>query len=130
MEAIRRNPGPTLIGQSLDPWLDQVALPLVLTELGGGRPSRELVGLDGPLVCHWRVLPLAYARETDETIETLERIAAPNRIKKILKRNEAMLRMIYQGRGRKVRALFDREALPPREAAIRRRIREAGHWIR
>ena len=38
--------------------------------------------------------------------------------------------MIYQGRGSKVRALFDREKLPKREQVIRNRIRANGFWMR
>ena len=37
--AIRDDPPPELICQSLDPWLDQVALPLVIHALGGGRDT-------------------------------------------------------------------------------------------
>ena len=51
-------------------------------------------------------------------------------LKKVLKRYEPMRRMIYQGRGRKVRALFSHDALPKREAALRKRIRQAGFWMR
>ena len=46
------------------------------------------------------------------------------------RRYEPFLRMIYQGRGRKVRALFDRNDLPPRERQIRNRIRKEGFWMR
>ncbi len=35
--AIRDDPPPELVLQSLDPWLDQVALPLVIQSFGGGR---------------------------------------------------------------------------------------------
>ena len=41
-----------------------------------------------------------------------------------------MKRMIYQGRGRKVRTLFDRENLPRKEQAIRNAIRREGFWMR
>jgi hypothetical protein len=44
--------------QSLDPWLDQVVLPLVIHSFGGGRPALELDGLDGDITCHYRLLPL------------------------------------------------------------------------
>jgi hypothetical protein len=36
---IRDDPPPELVCQSLDPWLDQVALPLVIHDLGGGRDA-------------------------------------------------------------------------------------------
>jgi hypothetical protein len=129
-QAIRDEPPETLVCQSLDPWLDQVALPLVIHALGGGRPGPELNGLDGEVTCHWRLLPLLYARESDRVVEVLEEVAAPNRIKKVLKEHEPMKRLIYQGRGRKARALFDRANLPRREQAIRNRLKSEGFWMR
>lgn len=119
-----------LVLQNLDPWLDQVALPLVVHSFGGGRPGPELSGLDGDVSCHWRILPLAYARESDLVIETIEAAAAPNKVKKVLKNYEPMRRMIYQGRGHKVRALFDRDALPRTEKKIRNIIKREGFWMR
>ncbi len=130
MRAIRDTPPKELICQELYPWLDQIALPLVIHSFGGGRPGKELAGLDGDITCHYRVIPLLYAREADRVVEFLETVAAPNKLKKILKRNEAMKRMVYQGRGHKVRALFDRDALPRREQMIRNRIKRENLWIR
>ncbi|MFZ9118603.1 MAG: hypothetical protein ACO20S_08570 [Paracoccaceae bacterium] len=49
---------------------------------------------------------------------------------KALKENETFRRFIYQGRGKKVRDLFDQENLPRRERAIRNRIKSAGLWMR
>ncbi|KPQ20687.1 MAG: hypothetical protein HLUCCA24_01895, partial [Rhodobacteraceae bacterium HLUCCA24] len=43
---IRDDPPAELVLQPLDPWLDQVALPLVIHSFGGGRPGPELDGLD------------------------------------------------------------------------------------
>ena len=128
--AIRDDAPPELALQVLDPWLDQIALPLVIHALGGGRPGPELGGLDGDTTCHWRVLPLAYARESDRAIDTIETAAAPNRIKRVLKDYAPMRKMIFQGKGREVRALFDRADLPRREKAIRNQIKRAGYWIR
>ena len=48
----------------------------------------------------------------------------------MLKRYEPFRRMIYQGRGEKVRQLFDRDALPKREQAIRNRIKSERLWMR
>jgi hypothetical protein len=45
-------------------------------------------------------------------VEVLERVTAPNRIKKVLKGHDPMKRMIFQGKGAKARALFDRDHLP------------------
>jgi hypothetical protein len=128
--AIRDTPPPELVCQALDPWLDQVALPLVIHGLGGGRDTLPEGLLDGEITCHYRTLPLLYARESDHAVAVLEQVTAPNRIKKVLKEYDAIKRMIYQGRGQKVRALFDRDNLPPREQAIRNTIKRNGFWIR
>jgi hypothetical protein len=128
--AIRNDPPPELVIQPLDPWLDQVALPLVIHALGGGRPGPELQGLDGDVTCHYRALPLLYATGSDAQVAFLEDIAAPNKIKKLLKLYEPFKRLIYQQRGHKVRAMFDRADLPRRERAIRNKIKAAGFWMR
>ncbi|SEO79093.1 hypothetical protein SAMN04490248_11281 [Salinihabitans flavidus] len=128
--AIRDTPPPELACQSLDPWLDQVALPLVIHSFGGGRDALPPGWLDGKTTCHYRLLPLLYARENDEVVAALEETAAPNRIKKLLKQYEPFKRMIYQGRGQKVRALFDQDDLPRKEQAIRNRIKRNGFWMR
>lgn len=119
-----------LASQSLTPWLDQIALPAVISGLGGGRPSSELEGLDGALSLHWRALPLLYAKASEETVAFLEDVARPNRIKKVLKQYDPFKRMIYQGRGAKVRALFDQSDLPKTEKPIRNRIKRANLWMR
>lgn len=128
--SVRDDPPPELIGQSLDPWLDQIVLPLVIHSLGGGRDALPPGYLDGQSSCHYRLFPLLYARESDRVVALLHEIAAPNRVKKVLKGHEPIKRMVYQGRGAKVRALFDRENLPRREQAIRNRIRAEGFWMR
>ncbi|MCK0138619.1 hypothetical protein [Aliiroseovarius sp. F47248L] len=128
--AIRDDRPEALVCQELFPWLDQIALPLVISSFGGGRPGPELARLDGDVTCHWRVLPLAYARESDRVIDVIEAASSPNKIKKILKEYNPMKRMIYQGRGQKVRAMFDRDALPRREQKIRNQIKREGFWMR
>ncbi|MGR3435846.1 MAG: hypothetical protein ACU0CO_13305, partial [Shimia sp.] len=124
------DPPEALVCQSLDPWLDQITLPLVIHALGGGRDTLPEGHMDGRTTCHYRLLPLLYAREDDAVVATLEEVAAPNRIKKVLKEYEPFKRMIYQGRGAKVRALFDRDALPRKERAIRNTIKRNGFWMR
>ncbi|WP_394154122.1 hypothetical protein [Loktanella salsilacus] len=119
-----------LVIQPLDPWLDQIVLPLVIHSFGGGRPGPELKGLDGDVTCHYRLLPLLYARESDHAVQVMEAVTAPNKIKKLLKGHEAFKRMVYQGRGQKVRAMFDRNDLPSREQQIRNQIKAKGFWIR
>ncbi len=127
---IRDNAPDALVCQTLDPWLDQVALPLVIHSFGGGRPGPELAGLDGDISCHWRVLPLLYARENDHVVDVLQTITAPNRVKKVIKEYDPIKRMIYQGRGQKLRDMFDRDNLPVREQKIRNMIKREGFWMR
>lgn len=128
--AIRNDPPQALCAQELHPWLDQIALPLVIHALGGGRDTLPAGLLDGTVSCHYRMFPLLYARESDHVIKVLEEVAAPNKLKKLLKAHEPIKRNVYQGRGAKVRALFDQDNLPRREAAIRNRIKSAGFWMR
>ena len=128
--SIRDDPPVELVSQSLDPWLDQVALPLAIHAFGGGRDALPTGYLDGDISCHYRLFPLLYARERDRVVEVLEQAAAPNRIKKVLKGYEPIKRMVFQGRGRKVRALFDQDNLPRKEQAIRNRIKANGFWMR
>lgn len=128
--AIRDDPPEALVCQPLDPWLDQVALPLVVHAFGGGPWAWPDGWMDGTHHCHYRTLPLLYAREADAVVETLTRVVAPNRIKKLLKAHDPAKRMIYQHRGAKARALFDRAALPRKEQAIRNRLRREGLWMR
>lgn len=127
---IRDDPPDTLASQTLDPWLDQVALPLVIHSLGGGRPYPGLAGLDGDVSCHYRALPLLYARESDAVVDMLERVTAPNRIKKILREYEPLKRLAYQGKGRDIRKMFDRANLPRREQMIRNKIKAEALWLR
>lgn len=128
--AIRDEPGEMLACQSLDPWLDQVVLPLVIHSFGGGRPGPELDGLDGEITCHYRFLPLFYARESDTAIDALEQAVSPNRVKKVLKQWEPARRMIYQDwGGNKVRPLFPHAELAA-EAAIRQKLKRENLWLR
>lgn len=128
--SIRDDPPPALAAQSLDPWLDQVALPLVIHSFGGGRPGPELAGLDGAITCHYRNLPLLYARESDRAIAVLEEIAGRQDLRRLLRDYEPLRRMIYQNRGRKARALFDQGDLPKREQTIRTALKKAELWMR
>lgn len=127
---IQRNGPPEIVCQSLDPWLDQVALPLVIHSFGGGRDALEPGWLDGKTSCHYRVLPLLYARENQRVVDVLENVCAPNKIKKVLKAYEPMRRMIFQGKGAKARALFDRNSLPRREQQIRNTLKREKLWLR
>ncbi|MBK5934387.1 hypothetical protein [Rhodovulum imhoffii] len=127
---IRDNPPAPLVCQQLYPWLDQIALPLVIHGLGGGRPGPELGGLDGNITCHWRTMPLFFARESDLAVDVLMNITAPNKVKKVIKSYEPFKRFIYQGKGQKARALFDRNNLPRREQMIRNQLKRHKLWMR
>ena len=127
---IRDNPPRELICQSLDPWLDQVALPLVIHSFGGKRDALPKGLMDGDITCHYRMFPLLYAKEGDRVVEVLESVAKDKALKPILKQYDPIKFMVYHGRGHKVRAMFDRENLPRKEKAIRNKIRKAGFWMR
>ena len=77
-----------------------------------------------------RAMPLLYARESGRVIEVLERVTAPNKIKKVLKDHEPFKRFIYQGRGRKVRDLIAKEGLPEPEQKLRNLLKRKGFWMR
>lgn len=128
--SIYKDPPKELVCQSFDPWLDQVALPLVIHALGGARDVLPAGLIDGSVSCHYRLFPLLYARESDDVIALLEEVAQPHKLRKILKEYEPIKRMVYQGRGARVRALFDQKNLPRREQAIRNRIKSEGFWMR
>ncbi|RED18527.1 hypothetical protein [Pontivivens insulae] len=124
---IKARPGVELTGQSLDPWLDQIALPLAIAAEGGH--TRGVTGLDEHISCHYRTLPLLFAREDAHVVETVTRVAARNRTKKLLKRHPAFHQMLYRGGSARVQALFA-EGAPTDEADLRKRLRAAGLWMR
>ena len=128
--SIRNDPPAELAAQELYPWLDQIALPLVIHTLGGGRPGPELAGMDGDVTCHYRHIPLLYARESDRAVAVLEEVARQQPLRRLLRDHEPVKLMVYQNRGRKARALFDRADLPRREQALRAVLKEAGLWLR
>ena len=127
---IRDAPPDALAAQSFDPWLDQIALPLVIQSFGGGCPGPDLAGLDGEITCHYRNLPLLYARESDRVVEVLEAVAGQQELRRLLRDHEPVRLMVYQNRGRKVRAMFDQSDLPRREQAIRSALKKAELWLR
>ncbi len=127
---IRDTPPDELDGQAMYPWLDQIALPLVIHKLGGGRDALPDGYLDGRITCHYRALPLLYAREDQHVIDVLEEVTAPNKIKKLLKEYEPFKRLVYQGRGHKLRAIIDDVDLVKPEEKLRRKIKNRGFWFR
>ncbi|MBV0912872.1 hypothetical protein [Anianabacter salinae] len=128
--SVRDDPPEELVCQELYPWLDQIVLPLVIHSFGGARRTIPEGTLDGSVSCHYRMFPLLYARESDRVVEVLEAITQPNKVKKIVKQHEPIKRFVFQKRGEKVRALFDRSSLPTREQVIRNRIKSENLWMR
>lgn len=125
---IRDKTPQAVIVQELYPWLDQIALPLVIHSFGGGRPDARLAGLDGDVTCHYRTFPLLYARESDQVIAVLEQVAGDMR--RLLRDYEPIKMMVFQNRGRKARALFDQNDMPRREQMIRSVLKKEGLWLR
>ena len=129
-KSIRDNPPEELVCQELYPWLDQITLPLVIHSFGGTRPGPELAALDGTATCHYRTLPLLYARESDHAVEVLEAVAKDQTIRPTLRNWGAVKQMVYQNQGARARALFDRANLPRREQMIRNTLKREGLWVR
>lgn len=127
---IRDNPTAEMDGQVLYPWLDQIALPLVIHKLGGGRDSLPDGFLDGKTTCHYRALPLLFARESDDVIDLLKEVIAPNKIKKVLKEYEPFKRLAYQNRGMKLRSIITPDDLLKPEEKLRKKIKNRGFWLR
>ncbi len=127
--AIRDEPPAALECQPMFPWLDQIALPLAIHKHGGGRPVFDGL-LDGSVTCHYRVLTLLFARENDVVIEVLRGLTMPHKVRKVLKEYEPFRRILYQGKGDKARALFDRADLPKAEKTIRYQLKESNLWLR
>ncbi len=127
---IRDNRPDSLVCQQIYPWLDQIALPLVVHSFGGGRPGPELDGLDGALTCHYRTLPMLYAQGSDHAVAVLDMVARDKPNRRILRDWLQAREMVYLNRGTRARALFDRADLPPREQMIRNRLRREGLWLR
>lgn len=128
--AVLADPGEALACQSLDPWLDQVVLPLVVHGLQGGRPDVSLAGLDGDITCHYRNLPLLYARESDAALALAEELLSSPLLAPLFDGDEAVTRLLGQGEGRRiVRAHFQPPCDLP-EQAIRQWLKRAGLWFR
>jgi len=119
-----------LAAQSFRPWLDQVALPLVIHSLGGGRDSLPQGLLDGSVTAHYRSMSLFYATQNHETIAEMEQLVAPNKYKKLLKLHEPFRRLIYQSKGKKITVLFDPNQLPLKEAVLRQKLKSHKLWMR
>jgi hypothetical protein len=126
---IERAPPPEMATQQLYPWLDQIALPLAISALGGGRPVADC-GLDGALSLHYRALPMLYATAPDNTVTLLEHLTRAEHLWDIFNQYAAFRRMVFKGEGAILRAKIDRSALPWTYGARERAIRALGHWVR
>ncbi len=128
--AIRDTPPDELDGQAMYPWLDQIALPLVIHKLGGRRDALPDGLLDGRITCHYRALPLLYAREDQRVIDVMEEVTAPNKVKKLLKEHEPFKRLVFQNRGQKLRSIIDENDLMKPEEKLRKKLKNRGFWMR
>jgi hypothetical protein len=86
--------------------------------------------MDGSATCHYRTLPLLFARDSDRAVAVLETVAADPDLRPVLRHWGAFKRMVIQGEGAKARALFDRANLPRREQMIRNTLKREGLWVR
>ena len=128
--AIRNDPPEALAAQAMEPWLDQITLPLVLHSFGGGRPDKQAAKLDDKLTCHWRALPLLYATGDEGLIGFLEELVKPNWLKKVLRTYEPFLQFIWKKQGQQVRELFPGGTDGLAEKVVRNRIKTAELWMR
>lgn len=129
MLEIARADLPELNGQALFPWLDQIALPLVIADHGGGRNDEIATAIDEELTCHWRVLGLAYAREAEWKLDCLERAAHDPRVKPLLETYPPFAALVYDGAGRKLRAELAGQSFAS-EQPLRKAIKAKGLWLR
>ena len=128
--ALRDDPNDELACQTMDPWLDQVILPLVIHSFGGGRPGPALEGLDGNVTTHYRKLPLLYARFDVNAIDVLEEAVADKKIKRVLREWEPARKLVYQQKGRtKVQPIFADRPQPVKEKVIRNQLKSRGWWL-
>jgi hypothetical protein len=129
LEIQENRPAPVEL-QPMKPWLDQIALPLVIHSFGGARQTIPPGMLDGSVSCHYRTMPLLYAREDDATVASVEAAARLPGVERVLRKHGPFRRMIYDGEGATVRGMFDRANLPRPERVIRETLRDAGLWLR
>ena len=114
----------------MTPWLDQIALPIVLTANGGPWDKDVSPLLDDRFTYHYRYLPLLFARAPGRVVDALTELAFDPRIRPLLEGYPPFARFLYGDYGERARALFDRGALPPLEAPIRKRLKAEALWER
>ncbi len=128
--SVRDKPLAELAGQKLTPWLDQIVLPLVIHGLGGGAGALPTGQLDGSVTCHYRTIPLLYARESNAAVAMVEEISRAKRYRKLLAGHEPVRRMVRQGEGEKVRRMFADQTGNEDEAFFRKKLKAEGLWLR
>ncbi|AGT09449.1 hypothetical protein JCM7686_2379 [Paracoccus aminophilus JCM 7686] len=126
---VQADPGEALACQSLDPWLDQATLPLVIHSFLGGRPGPELDGLDGAVTCHYRNLSLLYAREPEAALSEVETLLADPKIAALFAQDAGAQKLVVQGEGRKVLRPLFAGGLPPSEKAMRQVLKRSELWF-
>lgn len=124
---IEQNPPPELATQTLYPWLDQIALPLAVAALGGGK--RE-TGLDGPRALHYRALPEIYAYGSDHAVAVLEQVSRAPHLWDIFNQHVAFRRMIFKENGPVLRQIIAGSPPPFTYWGRKKQIMDAGHWVR
>lgn len=124
---IERDPPPELATQTLFPWLDQIVLPLAIAAEGGGRRETEL---DGPKSLHYRALPEIYAYGPDHAVDVLEAVTRTPHLWDIFNQYVAFRRMIFKENGTSLRQIMASTQPPFTYWARKKRIMDAGHWVR
>lgn len=128
--SLRNDPPPELAGQKLLPWLDQIALPLVVHSLGGGRDGLPPGLLDGRVTCHYRTPSLLYARESDAAVAMFESTVSGNDIGGLVQRFDPIRAIIGNERGTHIRAMFANRSGDEDEAFFRKKLKAGGLWDR
>jgi len=128
--SVREKPPAELAGQKLTPWLDQIVLPLVVHALDGGAVTLPTGQLDGSVTCHYRTIPLLYARESDSAVATLETVSNDRRFRRLLSNHEPLRLMVQQGQGAQVRAMFRDRKGSENEVFFRKKLKAEGLWLR
>lgn len=127
---VRDNPGEALAAQELEPWLDQIVLPLVIHSLGGGRPGPELDGMDGDVTWHYRKLSLLYATAPDSAARTIAALADLPELAPAMAEWPAWQQLVVGGDGaRLIRPMFNRARLPATEQPIRHALKAESLWL-
>ena len=95
----------------------------------GGRGGKHTLSRDGwtqKTSCHYRKIPLLYAREDDQVIAKLERLADQSNIRARLSQHAAFKRMTHQKQGRRLRGMIDRSHQPISKVALRNKLKALG----